>query len=144
MASKIDWTDAVGVASLSNGLPVPLDRLASWNPKAKPIGPAERAVGTGSLFTFTFRTDYTASFEIRNIPNSSMALMLRLQEHLLKGGQVSLTTGDSLSSVYPTCELAPDTEPTITPSDSRELRFVFAVTLLNVAATPVRMICQYG
>lgn len=143
MASKIDWTDSVGAASLSNGKAVPMDRLSAWTPTSKPIGPGETAVGTGQRYVFPFRFDHTASFEIRDIPNTSMALMLRLEEWLLRGGQVSVTTGDSLSSVYATCSLCPDTVPQITQSDSRELLYTFAVTLLNVAGTPVHMICQY-
>jgi hypothetical protein len=143
MPSKIDWTDAVGAASLSNGKAVPMDRFSSWTPGSEPIGPVEHAVGTGQRYVFPFRTDHTASFEIREIPNTSMALMLRLKEHLLRGGQCSVTTGDTLSSVYATCSLAPDTRPSIAMTDARELLYTFAVVLLNVAGSPVRMICVY-
>lgn len=128
--------------SFSNTRPVPQDRFSAWTPRSKPVGPAETALGSGQRYVFPFRTDHTASFEIREIPNTSMALMLRLEEWLLRGGQVTLTTGDSLSSVYLTC-LAPETVPAISQSDSRELTYTFAVTLLNIAVVPVRMVCQY-
>ena len=143
MSSKIDWTDGVGAASLSNGMPVPLDRFFAWTPQDLPVGPEEEAVGTGQTYMFTFREDQTVSFEIRNIPNTSMSLMLRLQAHLMKGGQVSVTTGDSLGSVYPTCCRVKGTKPAITLSDPRELFYTFACVLLNVAGSPVRMIAQY-
>lgn len=143
MSSKIDFTDATGAATLSNTRAVPHDRFASWVPRSTPVGPSDTALGTGQKYVFPFRDDHTAAFEIRNIPNSQMAIMLRLQRHLEAGGVVSVTTGDSLSSVYPTCCLAPEQHVNITLSDPRNLEYTFSVTLVNVAASPVRMVCQY-
>jgi hypothetical protein len=143
VASKIDFTDATGAASLSNTRPVPLDRFANWTPRSVPIGPSETALGTGQKYAFVFRDDHMASFEIRGIPNTQMAIMLRLERHLEAGGQVSVTTGDALGSVYATCCLAPDQHPSITLSDSQNLEYAFQVSLLNVAGSPVRMIVQF-
>jgi hypothetical protein len=129
--------------SFSNGRPTPLDRFGGWTPMSNPVGPAQTAVGTGRRYTFPFRTDHTVSFEIRNIPNTLVWQAVKLQEHLLRGGLVSINTGDSLNSVYTQCCLAPDTVPQITQSDARELEYTMSLTLLNVAGSPFRMIAQY-
>lgn len=143
MGSKIDFTDAIGAASLSNTRAVPFDRFANWVPRSTPVGPSDHALGTGQKYVFPFRDDHTATFEIRGIPNSQMATMLRLQRHLEAGGVVSVTTGDTLGSVYVSCSLAPDQHANIALSDPRNLEYTFTVTLLNVAVSPVRMVCQY-
>jgi hypothetical protein len=143
VASFISFTDAEGALDAKNGRPVPLDRFANWVPTSRPIGPAEHALGTGERFVFPFRTDHLATFEIRYIPASRLADFLRLQNHLLRGGVVAVTTGDSLGSTYATCVLAPETTPSIMQMDAQELEYTFGVTLLNVAGSPVRMICRY-
>lgn len=140
MASKIDFNDGAA-ATLSNSLAVPLDRFSGWKPSSPPIGPSENALGTGELFVFAFRTDHMASFEIREIPNTQMAIMLRLERHLLGGGAVSVTTGDASGRTYANCKLAPGTKPSIQLSNAQELLYTFGVTVLNVAAAD--MICIY-
>ena len=141
MASSISFTDAIGAATLSNGRAVPMDRFANWLPSSTVIGPKENALGTGELFTFAFRTDYAASFEIRDIPNSQMSIMLRLQRHLSGGGAVSVATGDSAARVYANCKLAPGAEAKIALANPQELLYTFSVALLNLAGAD--MLCTY-
>lgn len=129
--------------SFSNGRAAPLDRFNAWTPRSTPIGPAETALGTGQRYVFPFRTDHTVSFEIRNIPNTLLWKALKLQDHLLSGGTVSVNTGDSLNSIYTTCCLAPDSNPVITLSDAQNLEYNFSVALLNVAGAPFRMQAVY-
>ena len=134
-------------ATLSNGMTGIAagvgSRFTDWVPFQKPIGAAAVALGTGARSMYTFRTDYGASFAITEIPNTSMSIMLRLQAHLLNGGTVSVSTGDTASRTYPTCCLAPEGEVTITLVDKATLRYSMTFTLINVAVSPTAMICEY-
>lgn len=141
--ASISFVDSGGAAALSNGKPAPADRFRNWKPDSAPHGEREHALGTGALYMFSFRDDHTASFEIPGIPNESMDTMLRLQMHLRKGGTVSVATDDAAARTYATCCLAPGAQPEISLSDPIELEYTFAVTLLNIAAVPVRMLCLY-
>lgn len=136
-------TLTTGLFGLFNARQSPMDRFSNWVPLSRPIGPQETALGTGQRFVFPFRTDHTATFEIRGIPNTLLDVMLQLVDRLERGSTVAVYTGDSLASIYPTCCLAPDSHPSIQLSDARNLEYTFSVTLLNVAAVPVRMIAVY-
>ena len=121
-------------------------RFADWTPFQRPIGPTAISLGTGVRSMFTFRTDYGASFTMNDIPNTSMATMLRLQAHLLGGGQVAVYTQDSLTPTprnYPTCCLAPNGDVSITLQDRNVLLYSMSFTLINVAGSPSAMLCIY-
>jgi hypothetical protein len=143
MATSITWTDGVGAATLNNGKPVPADRFSQWEPSSPLVGAEEEALGTGQLYTFTFRTEYLVTFELRMIPQSSMALMLRLQRWLSIGGTVSVNTGDASSHVYATCcrQKGTDSKPRLT--DAKNLEYSMSFALRNVAGSPVDFICAY-
>jgi hypothetical protein len=105
------------------------------------MGPVATALGTGRPFRFVFRTDYGASFGMREIPNTSMPTMLRLQAHLLIGGLVTVTTGDNASRVYSSACLAPESDVSIALQDATALLYEMQFTLINLAGAP--MLCEY-
>lgn len=144
--SFISFTDGVGAAQLDNGKTAIAagvgSRFSGWAPFTNPIGPEENALGTGALYRFAFRTDYGASFELRDIPNSNLAIALRLIRHLLGGGTVSVTTGDTSGNVYGTCGLAPGAKPSLTMENATEQTFRLQLSLINLGAA-ADMICLY-
>ncbi len=112
--ATITFTDGTGAATLDNsttGISTGVgSRFADWTPFQRPIGPRVPALGTGRPYQFRFRTDYGASFTMTDIPNTSMATMLRCQEWLLRGEAVTVNTGvplyndsyeDTLTNVSP-------------------------------------------
>lgn len=143
MSTSIDFTDALGSASLTNSKIVPGDRFASWAPRSVPFtaGDETNALGTGDLYIFEYREDHSASFEIVGIPYSSLDLMLRLQNHLESGGIVEVVTGDQDANVYPECCLAPDSSIEIQFTDNVTMEFTVSMTLLNLDAA--QMLCRY-
>lgn len=142
MPTSISWTDATGAASLTNGKPVPGDRFSNWTPRNTPVGDAQHSLGTGARYMFAFRTDYTASLELRGIPNSNQSLVLRLIAHLEGGGSCSVATGDAAARTYGTCTLAPGTKPEITLSDPAFIEYTLSLVLLNTVAGS--MLCIYA
>ena len=129
-----------GTTAIASGVG---SRFADWVPFQRPVGAAAVALGTGARSMFTFRTDYGASFTMNDIPNTSMATMLRCQAHLLGGGTVSVATGDNASWTYATCCLAPDGDVTITLTDKTALLYSMSFTLINIAGSPSAMLCIY-
>ena len=145
--ATITFTDGTGAATLDNsttGISTGVgSRFADWTPVQRPIGPRVPALGTGRPYQFRFRTDYGASFTMTDIPNTSMATMLRCQEWLLRGEAVTVNTGDAASRSYATCYLAPDGDVTITLQDKNLLLYSMSFTLINGAASPSAMLCLY-
>jgi hypothetical protein len=143
MATSISWVDDDGAATLTNSKPTPGDRFANWNPRSVPFGDSEWDLGTADLDVFEYREDHSASFDLVGIPYNSLDLLLRLQNHLESGGTVSVTSGDTLGSTYPTCGLAPETEVTFELSDKTTLEYTLSVSLLNVATPRIAMVAVY-
>ena len=142
--ATIVFTDGIGAVTLDNGttgmsLGVG-SRFADWTPFQKPIGPRVPALGTGVPYQFRFRTDYGASFSMTDIPNTSMASMLRCQEWLLRGNSVTVNTGDNAARSY-TAYLAPDGDVSITLQDKNVLLYSMSFTLINASAAA--MLCIY-
>lgn len=135
--ASLSWTDSVGAATLSNvwnSVSTHAGRFANWTPDSIIVGPAKDALGTGDRHVFEFRTDYIATFELRDIPETSHALMMRLSRHLQRGGSVTVTTGDASSTVY-TCKIAPGAErPVPEMTDERDRFYRMTFTLKNTAA----------
>jgi hypothetical protein len=129
MASELEWTDSEGTETLTNGYPAPGDRFAAWHAKSPIVGPAESALA-GTLHVYEFRADYTASFELRGIPQSQVAAALRLIRHLNRGGEVTVYTGDAEDNVY-TCQKVADSDPDLGPPDPKDLRRTLKLTLRN-------------
>lgn len=143
--ASITFTDGIGTATLDNGLTGTASgvgsRFANWTPFQRPVGSQATALGTGRLFRFVFRTDYGASFSIRDIPNTTMATMLRLQAHLQAGGTVTVTTGDSASRTYTNCGLAPEGDVTISMTDPTALLYTMELAVINLGGS--QMLCEY-
>lgn len=143
MATSITFNDGAA-ATLTNGKPRPGDRFASWAPRSVPVGERAHALGTGALHFFAFRTDYGATFELRGIPASQMAVMERLVRHLATGGTVTVNTGDSAARSY-TAGLAPEAElPHPVLSDAQLLEYSMAFHVINRSGAPGPMICTYA
>lgn len=141
--AQIQWTDTIGAATLTNSKPSPGNRFRGWTPFGGIKGAEEEALGTGQLFTFSFRDEYLVAFAIEAIPRSAMALMLRLQRHLAKGGTVSVQTEDSSSRTYATCCSVKGQPAQIQLSDQQSLEYTMTFTLRNVAESPTDFICTY-
>ena len=90
---------------------------------------------------FRFRTDFGASFSIREIPHTSFATMLRLQAHMIAGGVITVTTEDAASRTYTNCVIAPDSEVTIEQQDATALLYQMSFRVINLSAA--QMICEY-
>jgi hypothetical protein len=149
MASTITFTDAIGAATLKNGKPVPGDRFSAWTLRSVPVGDFAHRQSDGALSRFKVRDDYGVSFELRAIPVRTTGgvrlvdIADRLVYHLLNGGTCTVNTGDTASSSYATLGLMPGTEPQLTLSDPRMLEYTLAVSLINLAGSPVRLVCYY-
>lgn len=144
--AKLVFTDSIGTAEVDNGYSTTAtgvaSRFSAWTPFQKPIGPAVTALGTGARYQFAFRTDYGASFEIRDIDVALLPKVLRLMAHLEGGGTVRVDTGDAYERVYASCCLAPGAEVTLSQANATDLTYSVSMTLINLGATP--MLCDYS
>lgn len=148
--TQITFTDSIGAATLANAMPFPGNRFAEWTPRTRPVGESGVAQGTGATTLFVFRTDYGVSFELRHIPSIKVAgvaavdIADRLIVHLLRGGTCSVETGDVDANTYATCGLMPGTTPELRLDDAGMLEFTLSLSLINLAGSPVRMLCRYA
>lgn len=140
---SVSFTDGTGAATVQSSWPAPANRFASWLPWSSPIGEGAHELGTGMRHQFRFRTDYGAEFTMRGILNTDVDLVLRLQAHLMAGGTVQVTTDDSASRTYATCCLAPDGEVILEGPDPQTLEYAVRLRVINVAASPIPMLCEY-
>lgn len=145
--AKIDFTDGIGATSLDNGMGAVAGavgaRFANWVSESTPIGAARTALGTGARAMFTFRTDYTATFELQDIPNANVTIVDRLIAWLLAGGTVSVTCADSGGAVFATCGLAEGSTPKKTMFNKTDQTWAVSLKLVNLAASPAAMTCVY-
>jgi hypothetical protein len=140
MATSISFTDDTGFVSITNGFPVPGDRLRGWKPLVSPIGPLHHALGTGVPYKWTHRRDYGAKFDLPYIPDSAQDDCQRLIDWMLTGGIITVTTGDQFTSTYE-CYLWPGSEPELSGPNPQDLKRTLSLSVLNSEAE--RMICQY-
>ena len=67
-------------ATLDNGLTGVAagvgSRFATWTPFTRRVGERAVTLATGASFAFTFRIDYGASFEMRDLPNTTQSVAL--------------------------------------------------------------------
>lgn len=133
-------------ATLDNGLTAIASgvgsRFANWTPFTRKVGASATSLATGARSMFAFRTDYGASFELRDLPNTALAVALRLKRWLENGGTCTVTTGDASSRVYTTCGLAEGADVTITMSDPQQLSYTVSLALINLGAAS-DMLCEY-
>jgi hypothetical protein len=130
MASSLEFEDAEGFETLNNGYPAPGDRFAAWHTMSPIVGPEDEALGSGTLYVWEFRADYLASFELRDIPQSQVAVAMRLIRHLNRAGEVTVNTGDVDDRIY-VCQKAKESKPDLGPPDPRTLRRTLKLTLRN-------------
>jgi hypothetical protein len=146
-AAYLSFTDGIGAAQLDNGLTAVAggygSHFVNWTSESTPIGPAKYALGTGARAMFTFRTDYTAEFELQEIPNANTAILDRLIAWLLGGGQCSVTCGDSTAAVYASCGLAEGNTPKKKLFSKQDMTWSLTLKLVNLAGSPVPMTAIY-
>lgn len=149
MATSITFTDAVGAATLTNGKPTPGDRFSNWLPMPKPIGDSVNRMSDLALMMFKTADAFGASFALTQIPVATSGgvrlvdVAARFMYHLENGGTCAVNTGDVDGNAYATCGLMPGTTPTLTLSDRQNLEYTLSVSLINLAGSPVRMVCHY-
>ena len=150
MSTSIMFTDGIGAATLTNGKPTPADRFTGWVTKSLPVGDSANRQSDGALTRLRYRTDYGASFSLTMIPVATTGgqrlvdIADRLIFWLLNGGTCTVNTGDAESNSYATCGLMPGTTPTLALSDKRNLEYTLTLDLINLAGSPVRMVCHYA
>lgn len=151
MATTITFTDTDGSCTVSNGKPVPGDRLAGWTPLVRTIGPeGGNPVGLGNGITYGWehRIDYGVRFSLEHIPQASLRDVIRLMRWLLRGddnptagnGVVVLNTGDQFSNSY-TCRIWPGSEPQLEQMDRGMIEYKLTLDLLNTEEDI--MVCGY-
>lgn len=149
MSTTITFTDTVGAATLRNGKTSPADRFAGWTEMGSPVGDSAHRLSDAVLTMFRERDDFGASFELRMIPVAAVSgvrlveVAARLKYHLLNGGSCTVNTGDTASSSY-TCGLYPGSSPSLTQSNPALLEYTLSLQVVNIAGSPVRMICRYA
>lgn len=143
--ASITFTDGSGTATLDNGLTSSAagvgSRFANWTPFTRRVGERATALATGASYSFTFRIDYGASFEMRDIPNTNQAVALRLIRHLQGGGTCTVTTGDTASRTYSQASLDPEGDVTLAFQDPQFLTYSMTFSLINLAGAD--MLCTY-
>lgn len=143
--ASITFTDGTGTSTLDNGLTSSAagvgSRFANWTPFTRRVGESATALATGARYSFTFRIDYGATFEMRDIPNTNQSVALRLLRHLQGGGTCTVTTGDTASRAYATASLDPEGDVTLAFQDAQFLTYTMAFSLINLAGAD--MLCTY-
>jgi hypothetical protein len=143
--ASVTFTDGTGTATLDNGTTAIAggvgSRFASWTPFTRRIGERAVALGTGVSYAFTFRIDYGASFSMRDIPASAQDVAMRLIRHLLGGGVVTVTTGDTSSRTYTNCGIDPEATPALAFQDAQFLTYSLDLSVLNLSGAD--MLCTY-
>jgi hypothetical protein len=143
--ASISFTDAIGAAVLSNGLPAPADRFAEWLPLYERVGPQRVAGGTGDSYHFPLRHDYGARFVLPQVPAASLDVAVRLKAYLesVDAARISVATGDSSNRTYATCTLWPGSTVELVLVDPAEQRYDVRLSVLDRQTTPGPMRCVY-
>jgi len=142
--ASITFNDGTS-ATLDNGLTATAggvgSRFASWVPFTRRVGERAVTLATGASFDFTFRIDYGATFQMRDLPNTTQSVALRLIRHLQGGGTCTVTTGDVGSRVYTTCAIDPNGDVTLEFQDATFLTYSMSLSLINLGGAD--MLCLY-
>jgi len=143
--ASISFNDGAS-ATLDNGLTTTAggvgSRFANWTPFTRRVGERAVTLATGASYAFTFRIDYGATFEIREIPNTSQSTAMRLVRHLQGGGTCTVTTDDAASRVYTTCAIDPQGDVTLDFQDPTFLTYTLKLSLINLGGGD--MLCVYS
>lgn len=136
------------VATLDNGTTAVAgavgSRFASWTPFTRRVGDTAVALASGVRHMFTFRIDYGATLEMRDIPAANQATALRLIRHLQGGGTCLVSTDDNASRQYATCGLDPQGDVSLEFQDATFLTYTLTVSLINLASPGADMLCDYA
>jgi len=142
--ASITFNDGTS-ATLDNGLTSTAagvaSRFASWTPFTRRVGERATALATGASFSFTFRIDYGATFQMRDLPNTTQATALRLIRHLQGGGTCTVTTNDAAARIFTNCAIDPEGDVTLEFQDATYLTYSMNLALINLSAAD--MLCQY-
>lgn len=142
--ASITFNDGTS-ATLDNGLTVTAagagSRFASWVPFTRRVGERAVTLATGASFDFTFRIDYGATFQMRDLPNTTQSVAMRLIRHLQGGGTCTVTTGDAASRIYTNCGLDPEGNVSLEFQDATFLTYTMNLSLINLSGAD--MLCQY-
>jgi hypothetical protein len=143
--ASITFNDGVA-ATLDNGLTAiasgAASRFAGWTPFTRKVGHSAHSLATGARSMFTFRTEYGATFELRELPAASLSVALRLKRHLEGGGTCTVNTGDSAARSYATCGLNDGASVGISPQDMQQFTYTVSLSLINLGAA-ADMLCEY-
>lgn len=129
--ASISWdTEASdGGKILASPRPDPGNRFFAYKPDGSPIGPRRTALGNGVQHVFPFRRDYYAHLEIHHLAPSQLGDALELQQWLIDGGVVTVSSDDVNGAEYENLTLRPDTTPDIDNADDTLQRFSFTCDL---------------
>lgn len=147
--SRITFTDDVGAATLQSSYPEPACRFSNWTPTKRPVGDSAHDLADEGLHMFRTSWRYGATFQVEGLamgswPDTSpLNIADRLIAHLLNGGTCAVITEDAYESTYSTCGLMPGTVPSLAQSNRRSIEYTLTLALINLAASPVQMVCHY-
>lgn len=117
----------------------PANRLSGYAPQARVVGQRRTLLASGAPRVWAYRDpDQTASFTIKDIPNTALEDCLTLAAHIDGGGTFEVDPEDGVH-VYPNCVLAPGAEtPQPTLSDAQALRYSMDFGgVLNLDGDPI-------
>lgn len=131
-APYVAFTDATGSCTISLSVP----HIDSWTPDSMDIKNAAVSLGTGLTYTFIYRRDYYATFELPHLNQSQIPCMLRLKTWLESGGQAHVVTYDSISNTYDFV-IWPTKTVDITFSDRKMQQYTLTIPAKNVVNSPM-------
>ena|SRR5687768_5113409 len=141
MAATISFNDGSGVQTITPSSTV--NRLNKWRPRPQSIGERAIAVGDGAGYHWAHRTDYGASFELPNIPNTSEAVLQAFLLHANAFGLFTITSADSESNTYTACQIAPGTFMELSDPDPETLEYTLYGQVINLSASPAPLRVVY-
>lgn len=151
---RITFTSLDSVSrTLQSDFPDPACRLKNWHPDSQPIGDMAHALADETLYRFRTSRRHGCHFEMHGLrmgafSSSSFAaspldIANELREALLNGSSCALYTEDAFGNSYATCGLMPGTTPEIFLVNRRTMEYGLRLSLINLAASPVKMECHY-
>jgi hypothetical protein len=148
--ARIVFDPGTGSVTLQSDYPIDVaGRFQKWQPDTSPQGPAVNVLANEQLYRFRTSTRYGCSFELHgllmgtNSTTSSLNIANRLKAHLENGGTCQVITQDANGATYATCGLAPGTTAQIYLVNARALEYAIRLSLINLAASPAEMVCNY-
>lgn len=120
-------------------------RFAGWTPFDLPRQDVAETMATAALIVFDRANEIPgATFRIPMIRADATGQdsCQRLLRHLRRGGTVAVNTEDRSDRSYATCGLTPGSQPSLVRSDDGHF-YELALSLVNLAASPPRLLCDY-